>query len=100
MSENQAPSEGVMIPSSPKMREEDTQKYRSGNPGDGKIVRYLGVQLQTPPWQDRSLNHIYCEWIDKYAADFRKYWEGKKQDNQQIAVDPPCEVVECAPACV
>jgi hypothetical protein len=36
---------------------------------------YLGVQLQHDPLQDRSLNEIYCEWIAKYAADFRKFWE-------------------------
>lgn len=38
----------------------------------------LGVQLQHDPLQDRSLNEIYCEWIDKYAAEFRKQWEDNK----------------------
>jgi hypothetical protein len=39
----------------------------------------LGVHLQHDPLLDRTLNEIYCEWIDKYAADFRKEWESKKQ---------------------
>jgi hypothetical protein len=34
----------------------------------------LGVQLQHDPLQDRSLNDIYTEWIEKYAAGFRKEW--------------------------
>lgn len=43
----------------------------------------LGVQLQHDPLRDRSLNDIYCEWIDKYAADFRKFWSDKKTGGQQ-----------------
>ena len=39
----------------------------------------LGVHLQHDPLKDRSLNDIYCEWIDKYAADFRKDWQDKKR---------------------
>ncbi|MBN1128463.1 MAG: hypothetical protein JXA71_05720 [Chitinispirillaceae bacterium] len=38
----------------------------------------LGIHLQHDPLQDRSLNDIYCEWIDKYASDFRKDWEKRK----------------------
>ena len=38
----------------------------------------LGVHLQHDPLLDRSLNDIYCEWIDKYAADFRRDWENRK----------------------
>jgi hypothetical protein len=38
----------------------------------------MGVHLQHDPLQDRSLNEIYCEWINKYAADFRKDWDKKK----------------------
>ena len=45
-----------------------------------KYKWYLGIQLQHDPLQDRSLNDIYCEWIDKYAADFRKFWEGNNND--------------------
>jgi hypothetical protein len=43
----------------------------------------LGVQLQHDPLRDRSLNDIYCEWIDKYAADFRKFWEDKEKEDVQ-----------------
>jgi hypothetical protein len=39
----------------------------------------LGIALQHDPLIDRSLNEIYCEWIDKYAADFRRYWQSKDQ---------------------
>jgi hypothetical protein len=34
----------------------------------------LGVQLRHDPLQDRSLDDIYTEWIEKYAAQFRKEW--------------------------
>ena len=43
----------------------------------------LGVHLQHDPLRDRSLNDIYCEWIDKYAAEFRKNWENRKQGEVQ-----------------
>jgi hypothetical protein len=39
----------------------------------------LGVQLKHDPLQDRSLNDIYCEWIGKYAADFRNRWKNQQQ---------------------
>ncbi len=84
MSENQAQSEDIMIPSSPKTREEDTRKSIEAEIQEmEKYKWYLGVQLQHDPLQDRSLNDIYCEWIEKYAADFRKFWEGKNIENQQ-----------------
>jgi hypothetical protein len=40
-----------------------------------KYKWYLGERLQHDPLQDRSLNDIYCEWIEKYASDFRRDWE-------------------------
>ena len=43
----------------------------------------LGVHLQHDPLLDRTLNEIYCEWIDKYAADFRKDWERKKKQRSK-----------------
>jgi hypothetical protein len=43
-----------------------------------KYKWYLGEKLQHDPLQDRSLNDIYCEWIDKYASDFRRDWEKKE----------------------
>jgi hypothetical protein len=42
----------------------------------------MGVHLQHDPLQDRSLNDIYCEWIEKYAADFRKEWQRKKLEGR------------------
>jgi hypothetical protein len=75
-----------MLPPSPEKTEEDIRKSIEAEIQEmEKYKWYLGVQLQHDPLQDRSLNDIYCEWIDKYAADFRKFWEGKKQDNQQVA---------------
>jgi predicted DNA-binding protein len=43
-----------------------------------KYKWYLGEQLRHDPLQDRSLNDIYCEWIDKYASDFRRDWGRNK----------------------
>lgn len=40
-----------------------------------KYKWYLGEKLQHDPLQDRSLNDIYCEWIEKYASDFRRDWD-------------------------
>jgi hypothetical protein len=48
-----------------------------------KYKWYLGEQIRHDPLKDRSLNDIYCEWVDKYAADFRKSWESK--GNQDAA---------------
>ncbi|MBN2037120.1 MAG: hypothetical protein JW768_10295 [Chitinispirillaceae bacterium] len=43
----------------------------------------MGVHLQRDPLNDRSLNDIYCEWIDKYASQFRKNWENRKREEAQ-----------------
>jgi hypothetical protein len=43
-----------------------------------KYKWYLGERLRHDPLQDRSLNDIYCEWIEKYASDFRRDWDKKK----------------------
>jgi hypothetical protein len=43
-----------------------------------KYKWYLGEKLQHDPLQDRSLNDIYCEWIEKYASDFRRDWDKNK----------------------
>jgi hypothetical protein len=42
---------------------------------------YLGEQLTHDPLQDRSLNDIAIEWIEKYAAEFRRYWNTRKQQH-------------------
>jgi hypothetical protein len=40
-----------------------------------KYKWYLGEKLGYDPLNDRSLNDICHEWIEKYAADFRQWWE-------------------------
>lgn len=40
-----------------------------------KYKYYLGEKLGHDPLLDRSLENIYCEWIEKYAYDFRKNYE-------------------------
>lgn len=47
----------------------------------------LGVALKHDPLQDRTLNEIAMEWIQKYAADFREYWNRKEQDHINISFD-------------
>jgi hypothetical protein len=39
---------------------------------------YLGERLRHDPLLDRSMDDICREWIDKYAAEFRKTWESRK----------------------
>jgi len=76
MDENQAntaPSSEEEIRKSVEAEIREMEKYKWN----------LGVQLQHDPLRDRSLNDIYCEWIDKYAADFRKFWEDKDKKDLQ-----------------
>ena len=81
MSEHQIQSEGVASPSSPGKPGEDIRASIEAEIREmEKYKWYLGIQLQHDPLQDRSLNDIYCEWIDKYTADFRKFWEGNNND--------------------
>ncbi len=35
----------------------------------------LGVELGHDPLNDRTIEEIYCEWIAKYAKDFRQKFE-------------------------
>lgn len=51
---------------------------------------FLGEQLGHDPLNDRSLNEIYEEWIEKYGADYRKRWDEKKRQKH-----PECPV--CVP---
>ena len=44
---------------------------------------FEGVKLGHDPLQDRTLNEIYMDWIEKYGADFRKYWEERNRDKQK-----------------
>lgn len=39
----------------------------------------LGVELGRNPLEVRSLNDICREWIERYAASFRKWWDERKQ---------------------
>jgi len=75
MNENQGQAEGI-VTRPPKAMDDDIRKSITEEILEmEKYKWYLGVQLQHDPLQDRSLNDIYCEWIDKYAADFRKLCE-------------------------
>jgi hypothetical protein len=47
----------------------------------------LGTQLGYDPLRDRSLNEIYTEWIQKYAAAFRGCWEEKNR-GKTFSVSP------------
>jgi hypothetical protein len=40
----------------------------------------LGERLGHDPLNDRSMNEICQEWITKYAADFRKWWQEKRKN--------------------
>jgi hypothetical protein len=44
-----------------------------------KYKWYLGVQLHHDPLLDRTIEDIGCEWIQLFAADYRKYWEEKNK---------------------
>ena len=41
----------------------------------------LGERLGHDPLLDRSMNDICQEWITKYAADFRKWWQGRRKNS-------------------
>jgi hypothetical protein len=45
-----------------------------------KFKWYLGERLGHDPLLDRSMNDICQEWISKYAADFRKWWQQQKKN--------------------
>jgi hypothetical protein len=48
-----------------------------------KFKWYMGERLGHDPLQDRSMNDICQEWISKYAADFRKWWQEEKKKNKE-----------------
>lgn len=41
----------------------------------------LGVELNHDPLNDKTLNEIYCEWIQKNGEEFRKRWENNCGNN-------------------
>jgi hypothetical protein len=50
---------------------------------------FMGEQIGHDPLRDRSINEIYEEWIEKFGAAFRKWWEEEKRrdsDHKQM----PC----------
>ncbi len=84
MDENLAPIDNNAVPPPEKSSEEEIKKSVEAEIREMEKYKWcLGVQLRHDPLQDRSLNDIYCEWIDKYAADFRRSWEDKKNEGQQ-----------------
>jgi hypothetical protein len=77
MGEQQEPVAG-----NPKPSEEEIQKTLEAEIREMEKYKWcLGVQLQHDPLQDRSLNDIYTEWIEKYAAEFRKHWDNKPKED-------------------
>ena len=40
-----------------------------------KYKWYLGERLGYDPLNDRTMNDICLEWIEKHARAFRKHWE-------------------------
>jgi len=84
MDENQVPTDNNTVSSPQKASEEEVKKSVEVEIQEMEKYKWnLGVHLQHDPLQDRSLNDIYCEWINKYAADFRKFWEEKKKEDVQ-----------------
>ena len=43
-----------------------------------KYKWYLGERLGHDPLNDRSMNDICKEWIEKHALAFRQHWEQEK----------------------
>jgi hypothetical protein len=87
MTENQLEQNSFESSASREPTEEDIRRCVEAEILEMEKYKWiLGVQLKHDPLQDRSLNEIYCEWIDKYAADFRKYWEIRKQNSAGAAL--------------
>ena len=86
MNEHQEPAAGSAEPDPQKSSEEEVRKSLEAEIQEMEKYKWnLGVHLQHDPLNDRSLNDIYCEWIDKYAAEFRKGWEEKdKEDSEKL----------------
>jgi hypothetical protein len=45
-----------------------------------KYKWYLGERIGQDPLNNRSMNDICQEWIERHAKDFRKHWEQKKRN--------------------
>jgi hypothetical protein len=84
MNEQQGPTTDGAGPDTQKFSEDEVRKSLEAEIQEMEKYKWnLGVRLQHDPLNDRSLNDIYCEWIDKYAAEFRKEWEEKNKDDLQ-----------------
>ncbi len=47
-----------------------------------EIMKYkwiLGEKMKRDPLESLSMNDICLEWIEKYAGEFREYWNKKNQ---------------------
>jgi hypothetical protein len=82
MNEQQVPAGGSEAPSPGKSSDDDIRRSIEAEIQEMEKYKWcLGVELRHDPLNDRSLNDIYTEWIDKYAAGFRKGWDKNKGDN-------------------
>jgi hypothetical protein len=51
---------------------------------------FMGEQIGHDPLRDRSINEIYEEWIEKFGASFRVWWEEeKKREAKHCGDDAP-----------
>jgi hypothetical protein len=81
MNEHQEPAAGGATPAPGESSGEEVRLSLEAEIREMEKYKWcLGVQLQHDPLQDRSLNDIYTEWIDKYAAEFRKHWQNPKNN--------------------
>ena len=86
MSDNQTKMNEATAPVSPRISDDEIRNCVQAEITEmEKYKWYLGERLKHDPLQDRSLNDIYCEWIEKYAADFRRYWERRKNGSAEKA---------------
>lgn len=84
MSEDKSRNEKTEVPDSGKISEEEIRRCVEAEIQEMEKYKWcLGVQLRHDPLQDRSLNEIYCEWIEKYAAEFRKSWAAKDKEGKK-----------------
>ncbi len=60
---------------------------------------FEGVKLGHNPLQDRTLNEIYLDWIEKYGADFRKHWENQIRRPVRYDECPECASMKAGTTC-
>lgn len=42
-----------------------------------KYKWFLGEKMKRDPLESMSMNEICLQWIEKYAKEFREYWNSK-----------------------